>query len=210
MKAMNRRSIIRWCLTILVYLGFLNWHGAFEGPLTDDEIKYYTAFISDQNPEVDLFEIENALKNDPGGPIYMVNIMKYRKQPLKVKDTSFHKQSSEQLLKNYGNFVSRFLLRHGSYPVFYGKSAGQAASTWGMGTDTEWSNAAIVRYRSLRTLLKLATHPEFKKKHEFKFSALEKTIAYPMMAKLNLANLNLIVFLLLITFSLVIKEINKS
>ncbi len=209
MKPMSWRIIIHWCAILIVYLTFLIWHGAFERHLTDDEIQYYASLLSEQNPEIDQLDIEKALKNDPGRPIYMVNVVKLRDRPLAIQDGAFQGQTSQQLYEHYGAFVGSFLLKHGSYPVFVGLAEGDAVSSWGMDSDTEWTSAAIVRYRSLRTLLELATHPEFIKKHEFKFAAIEKTLAYPTMARLNFARLDLIVFLILVMISYVLLIANR-
>ena len=134
----------------------------------------------------------------------MVNVVKLRDQPLAIKEVSNQSHTSQQLYEHYSRFVGGFLLKHGSYPVFLGLADGKAASAWGMGSDTEWTSAVVVRYRSLRTLMELATHPEFRKRHKFKFAAVEKTLAYPTTARLNFARLEVLVFLLLVLISYIL------
>jgi hypothetical protein len=201
MRTFRKRIIIHCFVIITIYLAFLVWHGAFEGRLTEDEIWHYATLLSEQNPGIEKSEIAETLKSDTGSPIYMVNLVKLRDQPLAIKEASYQSHTSQQLYEHYSRFVGGFLLKHGSYPVFLGLANGKAASAWGMGSDTEWTSAVVVRYRSLRTLLELATHPEFRKWHEFKFAAVEKTLAYPTTARLHLAHLDLLVLFLLLVIS---------
>ena len=60
-----------------------------------------------------------------------------------------------------------------------------------------WDQFAIMRYRSRRDLLEIATNPIFDEKHDFKMAALEKTIAVPVEPQIYFSDPRLILFLVL-------------
>jgi len=68
------------------------------------------------------------------------------------------------------------------------------------GAET-WSDGAIMRYRSRRTLIDIIGNPEFYARHDFKLAGLEKTIAYPVEPRIYVGDLRLLLglFMLAIT-----------
>lgn len=204
MKKHKIFTSINWSIFTLIYLLFLWWHGAFEGPLTSKEIDFYSKKIHEIAPENELEFMKKILQKDKGYPIYMMNAMKLREKPL-ARNGNETGNTSEETLRKYGNFVGSFLIRRGSYPIFYGIAEGKAASTWGIENAEEWTSAAVVRYKSIRTLLELAINPEFREMHEFKIAALEKTIAYPTFARIDLGALQLLMFFILLSLALVVQ-----
>jgi len=50
----------------------------------------------------------------------------------------------------------------------------------GIDNAEEWGISAINRFRSRRDFIEILITPEFHEKHEFKFAALSKSIAYPV------------------------------
>jgi hypothetical protein len=68
------------------------------------------------------------------------------------------------------------------------------------GAET-WSDGAIMRYRSRRTLIDIIGNPEFYARHDFKLAGLEKTIAYPVEPRIYFGDLRLLLglFMLAIT-----------
>ena len=59
-----------------------------------------------------------------------------------------------------------------------------------------WDGAGLMRYRSKRDLLEIASNPVFGEKHDYKVAALEKTIAFPITTSVNLGDPRLILGLL--------------
>ncbi len=201
MKKLSVLSLTNWGVFTLLYILFLGWHGAFEGPLSPEEIDFYVRKIQEVSPEKDLSFLREALLKDTGKPIVMVNAINMRDRPLPIEGETVG-NTSEEVLNTYSKFVIGFLIRRGSYPLYVGTAAGPAASTWGIDNAEEWSSAALVRYRSLRTLLELATNAKFHELHDFKISAIEKTIAYPTQAKLHPGGLPVLVFFILLSIAL--------
>ncbi|MEM6633978.1 MAG: hypothetical protein AAF694_30160 [Bacteroidota bacterium] len=111
--------------------------------------------------------LREALQKDKGKPIVMVNSIKMRDKPISIQGETVG-NTAEEVLTKYSYFVGGFLIRRGSYPLYVGTATGPAASTWGIDNTEEWSSAALVRYRSLRTLLELATNAEFHDLYDFK------------------------------------------
>ena len=66
------------------------------------------------------------------------------------------------------------------HPVAFGSAATTAVDVWGIDGARTWSQGALMRYRSRRALMEIATNPEFNGPHEFKIAAMNKTIAFPL------------------------------
>jgi hypothetical protein len=90
------------------------------------------------------------------------------------------------------------LLSRASHPVVVGKSVANSLDLLGIEGAEEWSDGAILRYRSRRTLMEIISNPEFYDRHDFKLAGLEKTIAYPIEPRIHLGDLRLLLGLLLL------------
>ncbi|MEO1253354.1 MAG: hypothetical protein AAFY41_00530 [Bacteroidota bacterium] len=194
-------TILNWFFWSLLFFGFSWWHGSFEKPLSSDEITKYAEKIVALNPDLTTADIQENLRRDKGEPIYMVNAIKYFDEPVDVQNLSKPISASEAV-KPYNAFVGQFLIKRGSYPIFLGDAFGETAAKWGVEYEGEWSRAVVVRYRSIRTLLDLATHPDFSQKFKYKKAALESTIAYPTEARLIASGLSILVFFILLSGAL--------
>lgn len=188
----------------MLYLLFLWWHGAFEGPLTAKEIDFYVNKMKEIAPERDPAFLKEMLGKDTGKPLLMVNAMKYRDEPIPVNGKAVT-ESSAEILKKYSYFVGSFLIKRGSYPIYVGEASGKAVESWGIDHAENWSIAAIVRYRSVRTLMELATNSTFRDLHDYKIAALEKTFAFPTKVSLLAGSLQILVLFMFLSFALAIQ-----
>jgi hypothetical protein len=59
---------------------------------------------------------------------------------LKIK---LSEMEAEQLVKTYNNYVGKFLIKRGSYPIFLGNATGGTAAAWGVDDEDEWSEAVV-------------------------------------------------------------------
>jgi hypothetical protein len=203
-------TVLNWSFWSLLYLFFLWWHGAFEKPLSSEEIHFYSKKLSELNPDLSSAEFKKLLERDRGKPIYMVNAIKHFDEPVKIDD-HIRPMSSREVVKPYNKYVGMYLIRNGSYPVFLGDAIGGTAAKWGVDYEGEWSRAVVVRYRNIRTLLEMATEPEFNEKLDYKKAALERTIAYPTEARFTTGNLSLLVFFIFSAVALALQLIiNKT
>jgi len=200
----KRNTIINWSVALLVYLLFCVWHGALEGPLTPDEIDQFASEYEKIYPDRDSQRLRALMASDNGKPLYMVNAIKLYDSPQLINGKKAGNSSSE-ILNTYTKHVFSFLLKHGSYPLYSGNTTFDAVERWGLDDVDEWSSGAVVRYRSMRTMMKMSTDPSFAKFHDYKIAAMEKTIAFPTTSVLVLGGLSIIIPLLLIIIALLIQ-----
>ena len=88
------------------------------------------------------------------------------------------------------------LFARASHPVVAGDAIFAALDIVGIEGAESWDSAGLVRYRSKRDLLEIASNPVFDEKHDYKVAALEKTIAFPITTQVNLGDPRLILGLL--------------
>ena len=103
------------------------------------------------------------------------------------------------------------LFKRACHPIFAGKAVWTAMDIIGIEGAENWDQAALMRYKSRRAFMEIATHPDMFGKHEFKIAALEKTIAYPVEAQIYLSDLRFILGLIFLVFglSLRLREVKK-
>ena len=131
----------------------------------------------------------------------MVNAIKLYDTPIKVNGQSFG-NSSEEALSEYTSFVLPYLIKRGSYPIYSGNAVFDAMEKWGIENAEEWSSGALMRYRSRRVMLEMATDPVFDQFHDAKIAAIEKTFAFPAATVVSTGNLALTVGLVLLSLAL--------
>jgi hypothetical protein len=199
----RKYTFLNWSLAFALFLSFLAWHGNFSSPLSTQEIDFYANELYKRNPEQSIEAYKKLLADDNGSPIYMVNIMKYFDDPVKTKDDN-DGVDARKLVKTYNSYVGKFLIKHCSYPIFLGEASGGTAAAWGVNEeDSEgWSEAAIVRYKNIRTMMELATDEQFNKNLDYKHASLAKTIIYPTKSKLMPCQLEYLVFFIILSASL--------
>jgi hypothetical protein len=204
-------TILNWSFWSLLFFIFSWWHGAFQQPLTAEEVNTYAKKLHKRLPEQPLEVYQQQLANDNGSPIFMVNVIKYFDSPVKTKDQQVAMEA-EKLVKTYNNYVGKFLIKRGSYPIFLGKAAGGTAAAWGVDEeDMEgWSEVAIVRYRNIRTMMELATDDQFNQNLTYKHTALEKTIIFPTESTLMPGRVEFMMFFMLLSAGLAIQLILNS
>ncbi|MEM8859253.1 MAG: hypothetical protein AAGD96_13080 [Chloroflexota bacterium] len=207
MRTRRTLTLINWGVAAALMLLFLNWHGAFEGPLTSEEIDTYMARIEARDGEVEFNDSESSrdirafLEADDGKPFVMVNVLQLRDAPLIVDGESYG-ETAQEASDTYGTFVAQYLFRRGSYPMYSGTAAYDSVTSWGIENAEEWSSAGLMRYRSRRTMIEMVTDPEFQQYHGYKVAAIEKTFAYPTTVDIHLIDLGWFVGLLLLSLAL--------
>jgi hypothetical protein len=61
-----------------------------------------------------------------------------------------------------------------------GPAAGRYLEYWGVEPDPGWTFAGVIRYRSRRDMMELATDPAFDPAHAYKIAAMTNTLAFPV------------------------------
>lgn len=199
----RKYTLVNWSLAFALLLSFIAWHGNFSSPLSAQEIDLYAYELHKRNPEQTIEAYKKLLADDNGSPIYMVNIIKYFDDPVKPKGQK-NNVEARKLVKTYNNYVGKFLIQRGSYPIFLGSALGGTAAAWGVNEeDSEgWSEAAIIRYKNIRTMMELATDDQFNKNLEYKHASLAKTIIYPTERKIMPSQLEYLVFFIILSTTL--------
>ena len=201
MPKQKRQTLLNWSTAGVLMLLFLIWHGAFEGPLTPDEIETYIGRYQAQNPEADTTKLRQFLEEDDGQPIVMVNAIKLYDTPIGINGQNFG-NSSEQALNEYMSFVLPYLIKRGSYPLYSGNAVFESMEKWGIENAEEWTSGALMRYRSRRVMIEMSTDPVFEQFHDAKIAAIEKTFAFPAATAVSTGNLAVTVGLVLLSLAL--------
>ena len=202
-----------WVSLIIIYLGFFFWYTDLGGKLDSEEIDFFLEKLQENNSDLDsdMYEsIKNFMENDSGRQFLMVNNVDIDEDPEDVEGAE-PGESAESLLGRYMEHMYSQLLKRACHPVFAGKAVWTAMDIIGIEGAENWDQAALMRYKSRRAFMEIATHPDMFGKHQFKIAALEKTIAYPVETQLYLSDPRFILGLifLVLGLSLRLRELKK-
>lgn len=227
------KTLINWGGVSILLLLFFVWHGALEGPLTDEEIKFYLGKMLAQSPQAEagalelsqmsLDEIERQIteqqlgsSDGEGSADELLQLLDFMRTDdggpfvmvnlLHLRDSvSGAEDSTAAELADYNTAVLGFLLPRGSYPLYNGDAAAKSVAMWGIENGEEWSSVGLVRYRSRRVMIEMTTSSDFLQSQGNKTSSLAKTIALPTTPTLTVGNLSLTVVLLLLMIGLLVQ-----
>jgi hypothetical protein len=178
---MPRSSLVRatQVLLALLYVAFFAWYTSWGGPLEPAEIGHYAERMRERgrSPE-EIAQLLAFLEADTGDDFVMVNLIEMREPPTRVPGVG-PDETAQQVLDRYMAFMWPELLRRACHPVLMGQAAAPALDVWGIEDAEQWSVAGVMRYRSRRDLMEIATNPGFAGPHEFKIAAMRKTLAFP-------------------------------
>ena len=173
--------LIIWATAFLLYAIFWLWYVGFRKPLSKTEIDHYLKEYSkfDNNSSEGLTGLRQFLEKDTGKSFVMVNSISLKKTPDLVEGVKAGDSSYETLVAYHKPFMKAMLKRAG-IGIFQGRVAGKSVDVIGIKNAEEWQISAINRFRSRRDFMEILITPEFHEKHELKFAALSKSIAYPV------------------------------
>ena len=172
---------IIWVTAFALYAIFWLWYVGIRKPLSQADIdQYITKLKAYEHYEgEDLSGLRRFLENDTGKSFTMVNSVLLKQKPdlvggVKEEDTSL------KILINYHKPFMKLMFKRGGIGIFQGRVAGASFDVIGIDNAEEWGVSGINRFRSRRDFMEILIHPTFHEKHEFKFAALSKSIAYPV------------------------------
>jgi hypothetical protein len=190
-----------WTVAALLWALFAVWYTNLAGPLTADEVESYVGLMRENGRSAaEIARIRQFLDSDTGDDFVMVNVIQMREKPLRREGIE-PGESSEEVLGRYMAYMWPALLRRACHPVLAGDAVAQALEVWGVSKARDWTMAGMMRYRSRRDLMEIASAPEFNGPHEFKLAAMEKTIAFPIEANLLIGDLRGLLGLLLFSLA---------
>ena len=188
---------ISWAL-IAAYVIFWLWYTPLGGPLTANEIDQYVATLEARNADkAAIKQLRAFAENDDGGSFIMVNALDL-KDTLEPPSGMPADSAADDVMDVYVEHIFPALFVRASHPVIAGDAIFTAMDIVGIEGAESWDSAGLVRYRSKRDLLEIASNPAFGEKHDYKVAALEKTIAFPITTRMNLGDPRLILGLLTI------------
>ena len=174
-------TIIIWATAFVLYAIFWLWYVGFRKPLSKEEIDHYLKELSKVNTESakGMDDLRQFLENDTGKSFVMVNSISLKPTPDLVEGVKEGDSSLQTLIAYHKPFM-KAMLKRGGIGIFQGKVAGNSVDVVGVENAEEWKISAINRFRSRRDFMEILITPEFHEKHELKFAALSKSIAYPV------------------------------
>ena len=99
-------------------------------------------------------------------------------------------KNSEAMKANarYSKSIFPLLLKYGSHPVFVSKVQGRFLVTE---NSEDWDQVAMVRYRSRRDFIKMATEAGKKNLGEDKWLSIQKTHVFPVKSIIHFGSIRL-------------------
>jgi hypothetical protein len=179
-----------WLILGVVYIGFFFWYTDMGGKLSQEEIqifikKHEQNIINDGvSPDSEEFQLridflKKFMEEDNGKQFIMVNNIEMNKNPGDVVGAN-PGESADQLMSRYMEYMWPNLLKRASHPIFMSNAVYQSMDLVGIEGAETWDQAALMRYKSRRTMMEIVTNPNMMNRHGFKIAALQKTIAYPV------------------------------
>jgi hypothetical protein len=171
-----------WGAAALAYAAFWTWYVGFKRPLSKPEVAAYLGRLAPGLTAGDPERRERMrefLESDDGGEFFMVNLI--RIQPgLVTPPGGGAPAPAQQVLQGYTGPFLRALLARGGHPALGGRAAAGYLEAWGVTPNPGWTMVGVIRYRSRRDLIELATMPQFAPIHAFKEIAMSNTLAFPI------------------------------
>lgn len=179
-QASPGRLAVAWMLPLGLWGLFSWWYSNTGGPLSAAEIDHYLTIMEERGSDPERRDLlRSFLEADTGDDFAMLNLIELNANvpPL---DGLPPEATAEDAVDAYMAYMWPALFRRACHPLVFGTAAANAMDVWGIDGATTWSQGALMRYRSRRDLMEIATNPEFNGPHEFKIAGMTKTIAIPL------------------------------
>jgi hypothetical protein len=180
-----------WVGALLLYAAFLLWYDNWRGPLTPTEIEEHMGRLeaSAGSPDPERLATMRAfLEADDGREFFMLNLIRLNPDPV-IEPGSGEPKSARSVLERYTGHFLPALMRRAGHPAFVGPAAGGYVEHWGVAPDPGWSVAGVIRYRSRRDVIELATDPAFGPAHAYKIASARQFFGPRVCVALALATL---------------------
>ncbi len=179
-----------WTGTLfLFFVLFSAWYGGNGKPLSPEEGRQMLAHLQEvhgaDSTEIGSlpYNLEAMLPKDDGKEFYAVNL-----ETLKDGD------AAREADRAYAKIVMPLLFKRASHPFFVSERAGLMLGGYGDDVD----RVAVVRYRSLRDLISMASEPSMVKGSVHKFAALEHTEVFITRPSITFMHVRFVLALILI------------
>ena len=106
------------------------------------------------------------MEEDTGKQFIMVNNIDINENPGFVEGAK-EGDTADDLLNRYMEYMTPALLKRASHPIFMGYVVNSSMDVFGIDNAETWDRAALMRYKSRRAMMEIATNPVFFGKHDF-------------------------------------------
>lgn len=202
----RRRKPVVFGVLALVWLVFAGWYTSCGGPLTSEEVDGYLGRMESRGGAPERIAVIRAfLESDTGDDFVMVNAISMNPHPGPVPGMP-EGASAQQILDGYMAYMWPALLSRASHPIVFGVAAAPSLEQFGIEGAEQWSQAGLMRYRSRRDLMEIATNDAFGDAHLYKVAAMSKTFAFPIDPWAQLGDPRLFLFLVLALVGLLLER----
>jgi hypothetical protein len=169
-----------WLAAALAYLAFRLWYDGWRGPLTPQETAHFMRLMEGTPgaEHTDMGTMRAFLEADDGKEFVMCNLVRLHQEPVAHPETGAP-VSARSMLQTYVAQFVKVLFLHGGHPVVAARKVGGYVDAWACEPDPGWTVSGLMRYRSRRDMMRLATHPRFLAAYPFKLVATAQTFSFP-------------------------------
>lgn len=177
-----------WPAALALYVLFRLWYQNWRGPLSAHEVEHFMSLsaTSPGTEHTDLSVLRRFLESDDGKEFVMLNVVRLQPGQVQHPDTG-QLYSARAMLQLYFSGFVRCLLLHGGHPLLATREVGGYIDAWQTPPDPGWTLAGLMRYRSRRDMMKLATDPRFLDAYPFKIAAVAQTFSFPTQVNTSMA-----------------------
>ena len=177
-----------WGVALALYAVFVLWYHNWRGPLTPTEIEAFLARSAQLqiSGHTDRAVLRAFLEADDGRDFLMSNLVRVHPGEV-VHPVTGLPVSGQALFQQYGLHFVKLLLRHGGHPMMALRKVGGYVDAWQTPADPGWHLVGLMRYRSRRDMMALATDPAMREMHILKSVSTAQTFSFPSQPLLSLA-----------------------
>lgn len=176
-----------WGTALVLYLLFRLWYDNWQGPLKPEEVEAFLDRVGDRLEKTGNSRavLKAFLEQDDGGEFLMLNLVKAEMGEV-IDPKTGGKVRGSALLKRYSERFLPVLLGRGGHPAIVGRKVGGYIDAWNTPADPGWTLFGLMRYRSRRDMMRLASDPAFIAAHPEKILGTPVTFSFPTQQMISL------------------------
>ena len=169
-----------------LYLAFLYWYTNWSGAISAEEVdRYIEQFSAGSGTQyTDIEVLRRFLEEDDGKEFVMQNFVTLHSGKISHPVTG-EQVDPQEVIGGYFKPFAKALFKRGGHPVFMARKVGGYIDSWNGDGDPQWAATAMMRYRSRRDLIELASDKRFSDIHIFKTTSIEKTVSFPVQINMS-------------------------
>lgn len=186
---LSRLKIAWIALLAIIFVAFSAWYGGSGKPISAEEGEHLLEQILLAYPDADeserrfLSNMRDMIPRDDGKEFYAVNL-----------ETLKDGEAARKADAAYARIVMPLLFKRAAHPVFVSNRAGLMLGDYGNQID----RVAVVRYRSLRDLIKMTLEPSMQDGEVHKFAALDHTEVFITRPSITFVHMRFVLALVLL------------